>query len=149
MNAAVDCGIAMQTFIIAAESMGLGCCPVSEIRDHVNELSMELQLPEWVFPVAGLCVGYPAEEVRISMRLPLRVTVHRDTYDDSNLIREVQTYDRRREQVEQTPRDKQRRADLFGVSQDYGWSENRTRQYSILARADFGEYIRRQGFSLE
>ena len=27
MNAAVDAAIAMQTFIIAAESVGLGCCP--------------------------------------------------------------------------------------------------------------------------
>jgi nitroreductase len=148
MNAAVDCGIAMQTFIVAAESMGLGCCPVSEIRDQVDELSSELALPEWVFPVAGLCVGYPAESGHISMRLPLTVTVHSDVYNDDNMIAEVQAYDQRREKVEQTPADAQRRPDLFGVIQDYGWSENRTRQYAIPMRTDFGAYIRKQGFNL-
>ncbi len=36
----------------------------------------------------------------------------------------------------------------FGVSTDYGWSENRTRQYNVPARTDFGRYIRDQGFDL-
>jgi nitroreductase/FMN reductase [NAD(P)H] len=54
MNAAVDAGFCMQTFIIAAESFGLGCCPVSEIRDHIQLLSDELELPQHVFSVAGL-----------------------------------------------------------------------------------------------
>ena len=57
MNAAVDAGIAMQTFILAAESYGLGCCPLSELRNHVDLLSDELALPRHVFPVAGLAVG--------------------------------------------------------------------------------------------
>ena len=45
MNAAVDAGICMQTFIVAAESVGLGCCPISEIRDHIEPLSAELGVP--------------------------------------------------------------------------------------------------------
>ncbi len=148
MNAAVDCGIAMQTFIVAAESVGLGCCPVSEIRDHVRELSSILELPQWVFPVAGLCVGYPAEPGRVGMRLPQTVTVHTDTYDDAALIPEVEAYDQRREALEQTLDEAQRRTDLFGISEAYGWSENRTRQYAIPARTDFGAYVRKQGFDL-
>ena len=108
MNAAVDAGIAMQTFIIAAEAMGLGCCPVSQVRDSIEALSSELGLPEFVFPVAGLCVGWPAEETRISLRLPLSVTRHTDTYDDSELLGQVEAYDRRRELVDQTPPEGQR-----------------------------------------
>lgn len=148
MNAAVDAAIAMQTFIIAAESEGLGCCPVSQVRDRIGSLSSELALPEWVFPVAGLCVGWPAEDGRISLRLPLEVTVHTDRYDDSDLFDRVSDYDRRREAIERTPPEKQRLVQQFGVSAEYGWSENRTRQYSVTARADFGSYIRRQGFDL-
>jgi len=149
MNAAVDAGICMQTFIVAAESLGLGCCPLSEIRDHIEPLSAELGLPDHVFPVAGLAVGWPRGEARLSMRLPMAVTVHRDRYDDSGLLEIVAAYDRRRESVEQTPPAKQRLVDEFGVATDYGWSENRTRQYSRPARADFGRYIRRQGFNLD
>lgn len=148
MNAAVDTAIAMQTFIIAAEAVGLGCCPVSEIRDDIDALSAELELPKWVFPVAGLCVGWPADEARISLRLPPSVTVHSDRYDDSQLLDHVAEYDRRREAIDQTAPEKQRMAERFGFSPDYGWSENRTRQYSVPARRDFGRYIRHQGFGL-
>ena len=90
MNAAVDAALTMQTFIVAAESVGLGCCPVSEIRDNIALLSEQLELPEHVFPVAGLCVGWPAEHGNMSLRLPLSVTVHRDHYDDENLLDEIQ-----------------------------------------------------------
>ena len=148
MNAAVDAGICMQTFIIAAESFGLGCCPVSEIRDHIELLSDELELPQHVFPLAGLCVGWPRHEPNISMRLPLATTVHIDTYDDETLIEEVSDYDIRREKIDKTRPDQQRLVETLGVSENYGWSENRSRQYSYPARDDFGRYIRAQGFDL-
>jgi nitroreductase len=148
MNAAVDVGICMQTFIIAAESFGLGCCPVSEIRDHIDELSAELELPQHVFPVAGLCVGWPEDQPSISLRLPMTTTVKVDTYDDDTLVEDVASYDIRREEIDQTPLKQQLHVDEFGVSPNYGWSEYRTRQYSNPARADFGSYIRKQGFNL-
>ncbi|MDJ0779166.1 MAG: nitroreductase family protein [Gammaproteobacteria bacterium] len=148
MNAAVDAGICMQNFITAAESFGLGCCPVSEVRNHIELLSRELDLPQHVFPVAGLAVGWPLQESRISMRLPMAITVHTDRYNDDNLVEEVERYDYRREDIEQTPPDEQRYVEDLGVSTSYGWSENRTRQYSRPARNDFGRYIRSQGFNL-
>jgi len=148
MNAAVDVGIAMQTFIIAAESYGLGCCPVSEVRNQIQLLSDELELPAQVFPVAGLCVGWPQKQGNISMRLPLTTTVMTDRYNDESLFDDVAAYDIRREQMDNTPADQQRFVEDLGVSENYGWSENRTRQYSRPARADFGSYIRRQGFNL-
>ncbi len=33
-NASVDAGIALGSFVIAAEAAGLGCCPISTIRNH-------------------------------------------------------------------------------------------------------------------
>ena len=50
---------------------GLGCCPISVIRNHADAVAEILGLPDKVFPVAGLCVGYPAAAGHISMRLPL------------------------------------------------------------------------------
>ncbi len=148
MNAAVDVGICMQTFVIAAESAGLGCCPISEIRNNIELLSSELNLPQHVFPVAGLCVGWPNEQPNISMRLPMTTTVMVDQYNDDNLAEEISKYDARREKVDQTPAENQLHINQFGVSPNYGWSEHRTRQYSQPLRDDFGRYIRKQGFNL-
>lgn len=147
MNAAVDAGIVMMNFIRAAEAAGLGTCPISAIRNAAEDNSRELGLPEGVFPVAGLCVGYPAGAGHISPRLPLEVTVHVDRYDETGLREQVDAYDRRRH--DNHPYARQRRTAQFGSADFYGWSEDKARQYAEPERADFGAYIRRQGFSLK
>ena len=75
-NAAIDAALVLQTFILAAETAGLGCCPISVLRNHADAVADILGLPDKVFPVAGLCVGYPAAAGHVSMRLPLEATVH-------------------------------------------------------------------------
>ena len=149
MNASVDCGLVLQSFIVAAESLGLGCCPLSLVRNHVERLSELLELPSNVFPVAGLAAGYPAREGKRSMRLPLSVTVHADRYDDSRFAGELEAYDRRREASEPTPPEKQRMREQHGTCAEYGWSEDKARQYSVPERHSFGHYIRAQGFALK
>ncbi|MCW5604861.1 MAG: nitroreductase family protein [Burkholderiales bacterium] len=147
MNAAVDAGIVMMNFIRAAEAVGIGCCPISAVRNHAGQLSELLALPDGVFPVAGLCAGYPAETGRISARLPLEVTVHTDRFDETSIREKIDAYDRRRHALQ--PYRKQRHAQRYDESAFYGWSEDKARQYSVPERADFGAFIRRQGFSLE
>jgi nitroreductase/FMN reductase [NAD(P)H] len=148
MNAAVDAGLVLQGFVTAAEAMGLGCCPISVVRNHVEKLAEMLELPPGVFPVAGLTVGYPSQTGWTSMRLPPALTVHTDRYDDTNLAREIDAYDRRREARHATPPASQRFVDRFGVSDPYGWSEDKARQYSVPERHNFGPFIRRHGFGL-
>lgn len=145
-NAAVDAGIALQAFITAAETVGLGTCPISAIRNHAQLVSNVLELPDHVFPVAGLAVGWPANEGEISLRLPLAATVHVDRFTETDRDT-VAGYDRRRAAVQ--PYKKQRYADEFGTSADYGWSEDKARQYARPERADFGAFVRRKGFRLD
>jgi nitroreductase len=147
MNAAVDAGIVMTTFIRAAEAVGLGTCPISAIRNRPHEVSRLLELPDWVFPVAGLTAGYPAQQPRISARLPLSVTVHVDRYDESRLEEKIDDYDRRRHALQ--PYRKQRHASRYAESSFYGWSEDKARQYSVPERADFGDFIRAKRFRLD
>ena len=148
MNAAVDAGLVLQAFITAAEALGLGCCPISVVRNHVEKLSELLELPAGVFPVAGLTVGYPSQTGWISLRLPPALTVHTDRYDDSDLPAQIDAYDRRREARHATPAASQRFVDRYGLAEPYGWSEDKARQYSVPERHNFGPFIRRQGFGL-
>jgi nitroreductase/FMN reductase [NAD(P)H] len=147
MNAAVDAAIVMTTFIRAAEAVGLGTCPISAIRNKPREVSALLELPEQVFPVAGLTSGYPAQAGRITPRLPLGVTVHVDRFDDSGVREHVDAYDARRDRL--LPYRNVRRKERFGTPSLYGWSEDKARQYSTPERADFGAFIREKKFSLD
>ncbi|MFM9940374.1 MAG: nitroreductase family protein [Hyphomicrobiaceae bacterium] len=145
-NAAVDAGIALSAFAVAAEMAGVGCCPISVIRNHATEVSQMLGLPDHVFPVAGLGVGWPSSPAFISARLPLGATVHRDRFSETT--REVvDGYDKRRNGI--FPYRQQRNVARFGKSDNYGWSEDKARQYAESERADFGAFVKRKGFKLE
>ena len=146
-NAAVDAGIALSAFVIAAEAEGLGVCPISAVRNHSGALSELLKLPDHVFPVAGLAVGYPAEAPTVSMRLPLSMTVHRNAFVEDGLDEAIAAYDQRRAQAQ--PYAAQRSVRKFGTAETYGWSEDKARQYAQPERADFGAYVRRIGFKLD
>ena len=147
MNAAVDAGLVMMNFIRSAEAVGLGACPISAVRNHPGEVSRLLGLPDQVFPVAGLCVGYPAEAGRITPRLSLEVTVHTDRYNETRMKEKIDAYDRRRDEL--LPYRRQRNSERFGKADFYGWSEDKARQYCVPERADFGVFIRSKGFSLK
>src|SRR5205823_6345138 len=84
-NAAIDGALALESCILAAETLGLGACPISVLRNRIKEVGEILGLPDKVFPIAGLCLGYPAQQGFISMRLPFEATVHVDRYDDAKL----------------------------------------------------------------
>ena len=140
-NASVDAALAMSSFIRAAEAEGLVTCPISAIREPIEEVAELLGLPDGVFPVAGLCLGYPTWEPWVSLRLPPRVLVHRDRYDDADFESEIDDYDRRR--AERNPIKRQRDVGTYGEKTFYGWSDDKARQVSHRERAGFGAFIRR------
>ncbi len=146
-NAAVDAGIVLAGLVQAASFAGLGCCPISEIRDHIDAVSSLLELPKWVFPVAGLTLGYPLSFEPMSPRLGLEATVHIDSYDAVRTDTELDAYDARR--ARDRPYRLQREPERFPNTACYGWSEDKYRQYSNPQRMDFGAFIRRQGFCVD
>ncbi|QFT60885.1 FMN reductase [NAD(P)H] (plasmid) [Sulfitobacter sp. THAF37] len=145
-NASVDAGIALASFVIAAEAAGLGCCPISTIRNRAAEASDILGLPDYVFPVAALAIGRPAAAPPISPRLPLRATLHLDRFNETT-VEDIAAYDADRAAVQ--PYSKQRRTDLYGSSENYTWSMDKARQYSLPERTDFARFIRGKGFRLD
>ncbi len=149
LNAAVDAGLVLMNFVRAAEAVGLGCCPISVVRNHIEEVSELLELPDHVFPVAGMSVGWPAVEGHISLRLPPSINVHTDRYDDASLPNELEAYDRRRDARYSIPAEKQRQTDTFGVANFYGWSEDKARQVSQPERTQLATFLKSRGFKLE
>lgn len=149
MNAAVDAALALQSYMLAAEAAGLGCCAISQVRKRIAETSAALGLPDGVFPVAGLTAGWPGEQRDVTLRLPPSVVVHRDRYDDANLAAEIDAYDRRRHTIRPIPEKAQAHPDKFGIAEFYGWSENQARRQSVPD--DLGglaAYVTAHGFDL-
>ena len=145
-NATVDAALALQTCILAAETLGLGTCPISVLRNRITDVAEILELPDKVFPVAGLCLGYPAQQGYMSMRLPLPVTVCEDRYGDSELAAAIDDYDRRRD-ARHSIKDRQRDPVRFGTADFYGWSEDKVRQAATPEGGGFATWLRQHGFT--
>lgn len=146
-NAVGDAAIALSTCLLAAEAIGLGACPISEIRNNAAQIDPWLNLPPGVIPFAGLCLGWPVGPGQLSPRLPLALTVHESHYRAGDLAQQLAAYDARRESRQ--PYEKQYQPERWGVAPRYGWSEQKARQYAVPQRGDFGSYVRAKGFRLE
>ena len=148
MNTAVDCALAMGTFIAAADAAGLGTCPISYVRNHIEKVCPLLGLPSGVYPVAGLTVGWPVFRRPVSMRLPPAVVVYHERYDDSAMVDHVTAYDERRRARDPTAPGSLKNNDVYPPRDGVGWSENVARQLSVPERFGFAAFLRTRGFDL-
>ena len=145
LNATADAALALGFTVMAAEHAGLGTCPISYVRNHVEKIAPLCALPRGVFPVAGLTLGWP-EGARnwLSPRLPQALVVHRETYDDSGLEAALPAYDAAR------PPAKPRYPEIHGpVPGGCGWSQNAARQLSVPERFGLRTWLKLQGLSLD
>jgi nitroreductase len=86
--ACCDALIAAQTAVLAAESMGIGSCYIGDIMENFERHAELLALPRYVFPVAMLCFGYPAdsatEKKALSPRFPRESLYFHNRYHRRN-----------------------------------------------------------------
>lgn len=82
MNAAMDTLLVAQTFCTLAEEVGLGICYLGTTTYNPQMIIDALQLPELVFPITTITVGYPDDIPSQVDRLPLEAAVHQEVYLD-------------------------------------------------------------------
>lgn len=91
--ATVDATLAAQNALIAAESLGLGGVYIGGIRNNLEKINKMLKLPTNVYPVFGMCFGYPKGESNKKERLPLEVVFKTDEYSNDGDIEKLEEYD--------------------------------------------------------
>lgn len=88
-----EVGIALEAAVVAAESLGLGTVPIGDVRKNAKEVIRELQLPKYVFPMLGLCIGYPANDPGLKPRFPKEAVCFEETYNP-HLEKQLTKYDK-------------------------------------------------------
>ena len=132
--ATIDAALAAQNASLAAESMGLGICYIGSLRNDIRKTNDILQLPEYVIPLFGLAVGYPAKNYEQKPRLPFDVIYHENVYDN-DLQRQKQLIKKFDEEISSyyTTRTENKRTDT--------WTDQMRRKYSKLIRMDVSEFV--------
>ncbi len=149
MNSVIDAALSMQSTICASESLDLGVCPISMIRNIIEEVKIICKLPKGVFPIAGLAIGWPDQKSKVSIRLSQNIVTHFDKYNEKDLIHKINEYDERVFKKDPILENNQRHVDLYGVAKKGTWSENISRQLSVPERNHFKKWLQKNGFNLE
>lgn len=82
MNATMDTLLVAQTFCTLAEEAGLGICYLGTTTYNPQMIIDTLHLPELVFPITTITVGYPDETPQQVDRLPAEGLIHEEVYHD-------------------------------------------------------------------
>ena len=138
--ATVDVALMAQNTVVAAESAGLGICYIGGLRNNPRQVSDLLRLPKGVYPVFGLCLGYPDQNPEVKPRLPLSVIVKDEVYDDSADLPAIEAYD---EQVREYYR--MRTGGGHGIC----WSEQVAGLLSEKSRPHMRGFLAEQGFDFK
>lgn len=156
-NPAIDGALVMMNFMRAAAAVGMVCCPISVLRDEAQALADILQMPPHVFPIAGLCVGFPVQAQSVNPRLGLQASFHTDRYErdaqgsatavgdhaaDAAIDAAVDAYDQRYVSV----RASRLPPEVAAAKPPMSWSQEKLRQYAQAQRDDWGDFLRAQGF---
>lgn len=136
--ASIDVALAAQTTVVAAESMGLGICYIGGLRNKPAEVAELLQLPQQVYPVFGLCLGYPAQDPEVKPRLPVEAVLMKDVYDESKQAALVEQYDAQLREYYKT---------RTGGNKNSSWSEEMKVLVGKESRPHMKGFLADQGFA--
>jgi hypothetical protein len=75
-----DAALMAENMVIAAESLGLGSCFLGAVPYYAGEIIQQFKLPQRVFPLVGLGMGYPASNPPTRPRYPLEFCLFEDQY---------------------------------------------------------------------
>ncbi|MDF1545950.1 MAG: NADPH-dependent oxidoreductase [bacterium] len=149
--ATVDAALAAGRALMAAQAMDMGGVMVGAIRNHPQEVSDLLHLPEFVYPVMGMSLGFPAKRPAVKPRLPLPAVYFRERYDPVAFQESINAYDRTIDELGHLKGREVRPADFPDFSGTYSWSEHTARRMSGTesspsVRAHMLEFLRSKGF---
>lgn len=140
ITATVDTALAAQNAMIAAESLGLGGVYIGGIRNNPEEISQTLNISENLYPLFGMCLGYPDDNPDKKQRLPMEVIFKREKYNTEGDLERIKTYDEsiRKYYLERTDGER-----------DDTWSGMMSNMMSRVIRPHMKSFLEKHGFYMK
>lgn len=137
----IDAALAMMGAIVAAESCGLGTCPIGYARTvNPTEISRMLGLPDRVAVVCGLTVGIPREMPDMKPKQPIDTMVFKNRYGVADMAAQLLEYDK---EIQQYNRSR------AGGTSDNDWIAHILGYYREGMHYRMLEALRQRGYMLQ
>jgi nitroreductase len=75
-----DAALMAENMVVVGRSLGVGSCFLGSAMYRADKIAEEYNLPERVFPLVQLAMGYPAEDPPPRPRYPIGFTLFEDKY---------------------------------------------------------------------
>lgn len=92
MRGTVDASLAMENAIIAAEALGYRSVCIGTVPFFAKEISEMCELPDYTYPICGLCIGKVEDESTNLVKPRYENNVFYGKYD-TNQLESMQEYD--------------------------------------------------------
>lgn len=137
----VDAALAMMSGIVAAESRGLGCCPIGYARTvDPAAISELLKLPEGVYLVCALAVGVPREIPDLKPKQAEDLVFFNNTYGTDNMDEKLLAYDKAFTEYHKT---------RAGNTSDEDWVSEILGYYEEGMKYNMLSALRKRGYGME
>lgn len=90
-----DTVICAQNICTAADSLGLGSVYIGTVESCFMELKSIFNIPEGVFPVVLLSLGYPTKYPATANKMGIEGIVHEESYTDLPVEKLIELYDKK------------------------------------------------------
>ena len=117
-----DTVICAQNICTAADSLGLGSVYIGTVESCFLELKSMFKIPEGVFPVVLLSLGYPKNEGIPANKLGIEAIVHEEVYKDLPIEKLVELQDEKYNH-KTFPASKNNLEEIFKVNSDISGEE--------------------------
>jgi nitroreductase len=91
--ASIDAALVGMSAYLVADSLGIKGLMIGAVRNEPVAVGKLLGMPRRVYPVFGMCLGWPAEAPKQKPRMDLGLTVHYEKYDTAGLDAKLDQYD--------------------------------------------------------
>ena len=135
--ATIDAALVGMSAYLVADSLGIKGLMIGAVRNKPVEVGKVLGLPHRVYPVFGMCLGWPAIAPKQKPRMHIGTTIHYERHDNENLEEALDAYD----------------AELAGHYDSIGkettrdsWTRDIHEKFSVPRRDKLREYLKEMGF---
>lgn len=140
LAASVDVALMAQNVLLAAESKGMGGVFIGGIRNDPQLVSDLLGLPDQVYPVFGMCLGWPAIDPDVKPRFPVKTILHQDHYAIEKVESQVEAYDSQMKAYYQS---------RTGKTRVSNWSEQTAKAIQDKKREHILSFLNKRGLLIK
>lgn len=148
--ATVDASLAACRALMTAQALGMGGVMVGGIRNNPEDVAKLLKLPNLVYPVMGMSLGYPESEPKVKPRMPIAGIYLREKYSDAAFKEAIRSFDKMIDDAGYLKGREVEPESYPDYTGEYSWSEHSARRMAsekpTVLRAHMKEFLEKRGF---